>query len=601
MSTRPNPLVDLRRTWDRLSGAAQSLEIRHPNGVVGVSAVLIPLVLFLFVRPDWFYLQNGIDNFFYVGYSQNLGEIIDHLDKGSQDNFRRYFITRWTLYLPERFLIVLLGNPLVAFLAVRWMGAALIVGAIMLLLRGRCRVTDSIAVSVVVLLLPTTIRGLLTEYGDAVSISLGPLLLLALFRFRVSHRSMLIVGASVAAIGIAYPFALMLGFAAFPVFLWSRRADWRVPHLLTAVASCLFVIAAGYLFFRVAYSIDNVYEPTFKFLAKFGDAPDIDGWKAPNLDWLTRKLWVFLPFIVLGMFWLIRKSSGDQIQRFERDLAIVLGLHYSMHTIDQFLRGGMSWELFHLWSFILPSLIVTAAVVLASIARHSRPGVVPLIAIVLVILASTIRGSFPVMFFHWAIAALACLSVGLLTVLCMKTRPEFVAASFIALVFALQVGSPREQVAQRPGFQSFASLETAYDQDSEGVLSFRLATWFGNFMRTLSTEQRHSSYFYVDNNQSFSQMRYGTEEWTQFNRVVRMTATYGAFVSGRLRSMSRVDGSFSPFNISGQTLVLIGRNSNVTEVVSRLVDPTLDLAVVKTQVVPYLDDTVVAVVSRRGS
>ena len=120
---------------------------RSVGSAVAIS-FLVPLVLFVVVRPDWYYVQNGLDPFFYTGYAQNFTEIF--YAAGAE----HYFISRWTIYLPQRALLALFDDPTAAFLLFRWAGAALIVASVLALGRRRWRRADAVALVALCLVMP---------------------------------------------------------------------------------------------------------------------------------------------------------------------------------------------------------------------------------------------------------------------------------------------------------------------------------------------------------------------------------------------------------------------------------------------------------------
>ncbi len=70
--------------------------------ITWVALALAPVVLFVLLRPDWYYLQNGLDPYFYTGYAQNFDDVL-------QLGAKHYFVTRWSLYLPQVYLVALFG------------------------------------------------------------------------------------------------------------------------------------------------------------------------------------------------------------------------------------------------------------------------------------------------------------------------------------------------------------------------------------------------------------------------------------------------------------------------------------------------------------
>ena len=129
-------------------------------------ALLVASGGFALIRPDWFHLQNGLDPFFYVGLSLNLEDFI------SQGGDAHYFISRWTLFLPELLFTRLLGSS-AGFVAMRICLLALVAWAILHLRNRSDRWLDSIVVTLAVAFSPLVLRAVFVDYSDAIVVPFG--------------------------------------------------------------------------------------------------------------------------------------------------------------------------------------------------------------------------------------------------------------------------------------------------------------------------------------------------------------------------------------------------------------------------------------------
>lgn len=475
---------------------------------IGAPVVLLPVVLFVVVRPDWFYVQNGLDPFFYTGYVQSFDNIFHAVGDG------HYFISRWSIFLPQRALLWLLGDPKAAFLVMRWVGASTIVGATMLLGSGRWRRGDAVALSALVLLMPMAIRGLMTDYSDAVAFPLGVALIVVLARWPERWQAAAIVGVFAGLMVVANPFAATVVAAAVPFWLL-RVAPRRWPALLAvAAAGGVAVLVFGWLLFRLRYGIPNVYAPTLDFIREQGTPRD--PLKSPRLVWLRYRLWIYLPPLLVGLYQVLKRWGGVTFDATADFVVRTCALQYALQVWYQFSRNGSTLEISYYWSYILPSFVLTFCVVLGGIARPSSSRTLPIVAAATVLLTALVGERSPELVPWWGVGVVVAVALVAAGWRFGGRRPVGVLVAVVLVVFAIQAGSPRPEPILADELRVLSSYELTYDSSSDGVQSFEIVSWFDHEMDAMPIAVQRSAVF-----------------WYHSAMGARMAAMYGAQVSGR--------------------------------------------------------------------
>ena len=340
--------------------------------VIVAIAVFVPLAVYVVLGPDWYYIQNGIDPFFYTGYVQNFQNIFHAI--GDQ----HYFVSRWTIYMPQRVLLAITGSPRAAYLLMRLIAAAIIAGAIALFGRKRWPLTTTVPLIVLALAMPMTIRAVLTDYSDAVVTPMGVVGIIALAACPTRWWAALSAGLAAGIVVVANPFGITVILAAVP--FWLARVDRRrwLPLVAIAAAGGVAVLAGGWLLFRTRYGLPNVYRPTIEFIQN--NTALQDPLKSPRLWWMGYRLWIYVPLLVLLSAVCLQRFTDSHFDAIERAILKTCALQYAFQVWFQFSRHGSTLEISYYWSYIVPSLICAFAVVGAAAFRHARGWVLPMTA-----------------------------------------------------------------------------------------------------------------------------------------------------------------------------------------------------------------------------
>jgi hypothetical protein len=322
-------------------------------------AALMPVGLFLALRPEPYGIEpNGLDPFFYTGYAINFGDIMREVGD------TRYFVTRWTAYMPSRMFSWMFG-AYEGRLVLRWLIATSILLAVWHLGR-RWRWTRSteFVVGVTVLTSPMFARAFLTDYVEWVVVAAGIVLICQCLEPRARRLRAAAIGVLAAAIVIANPLAAFVAIAPCCAYLIHLEGSVRerVLHAAIGAVAAVGVVLVGFVAFRVLYDIPNVYAPTIDFLRERTGERDL--LKSPRLEWMGAFTWIYAPALLLAAVTVV-EPLRRRITGLERGVTVLvlLGIQYAFQWIDQFLRDGNGLEISYYWSFVYPSFAVALALV----------------------------------------------------------------------------------------------------------------------------------------------------------------------------------------------------------------------------------------------
>lgn len=333
-----------------------------------VRACVLPLVLYLVLRPENYGLTpNSLDPFFYTGYGINLD---DMLAAGGLD---RYYVTRWTLYMPVHLCTQVFG-PLAGRLVLRLVLAA---GVLLVLWRFGRRwnwtVHQQMLAGVVLLTMPMFVRAFFTDYFEYALVGYGLLLVMLCLRRRHTLWSAAAIGVLVAALLITNPFSVVIIAGPVSAAWWFGADTWRRRAQLvgSTIGAFVVVVVVGLLYFRWRYGLDNIYRPTIDFLGEAGRDP----LSSKRLTWLGRYVWVFGPPIVGAVYLAIVRVRRAALDRTERLLLIMGAAQYCLHIMNQ-LTTGDGLEISYYWSSMYPVFGTLLVVGLARAAHDVRPAAV---------------------------------------------------------------------------------------------------------------------------------------------------------------------------------------------------------------------------------
>jgi len=449
-----------------------------------VLAAAIAVAGFALLRPDWFHNQNGLDPFFYTGMSLNLSDAIDY---GADAH---YFLSRWTLYIPELLAQQLLG-PSVGFIATRLVLLALAGAGLALLRPATSRRLDLVPVAVVGLFSPLVVRAVFVDYSDAVVVPCGLVLLALAARGRVGIRTSAAIGALGACAVVANTFAVvMVAISVSGYLARSLPTPRRLPTQLAAIlVAGTAVFGAGLVFFRWRYGIANVYAPAIDFVRD--NAGNRDPLKSPRLVWLQFRLWIFLPPLVLAAAGTLRAARVIRLGPAELVVLGAAAVQYAFQVVYQLVLDGSTLEISYYFSYMVPAYTAALAVVLYGLLqRCSRLAAWTLTAAVVTLLAAW-RHLPEVHLASWKMFAGGVVAIGLIAGLLARRLPVLLPVGVAAVVLAAQLAPPADEPRLPGELRVDAGYSTVYRGGiSTGVERFRAIPAFLRQVQALDPDVR---------------------------------------------------------------------------------------------------------------
>ena len=484
----------------------------------------LPLAVFVALRPDWYFQENTLDPYFYTGYAQNLGDVV------AISRQIHYFVSRWTLYAPNRLFYRLFG-PERGYLLLRWIAASIISACVIALGRRFWRSWDTAALCVFALISPMLLRTVLTDYSDAVTVPLGIVAICVASLHPDCRLTAGVVGVCAASIAIANPVAGTVVIWLIPGWLWAVRS-WRRRTELAgiAVGAGVVVVLFGWAFFRYRYGLSNLYKPTFEFLSK--NASLDDPLKSPRLWWMGYRIWIYLPLIVLAAWWHLAARGEVVFATAERTILTTCAFQYGFQIWFQFGRHGSTLEIPYYWSLMVPALLLSVVVVAGKLARQAHHLALTTTVAALVVGVLVWRHETPEIYSSWLDALIVVGGAGYVWYRFPQRTQRFAACALLVVVFTFQVGAPRPEPAL-PGERRVEQLyDRVFDESgSAGVDGYRAATWFSDQLKVLGRDRLRATYF-----------------WVGGGHAAQMAAMYSAHISGHL--MTATPGEEDSFGLN---------------------------------------------------
>ncbi len=461
---------------------------RARSALTWLALAIAPTVLFLLLRPDWYYQQNGLDPYFYTGYAQNFDDVL-HVGA------HHYFVTRWSIYLPQVYLVALFG-PLGGYLVFRVLLAAVIVGCVYALARRWWNVPTMWLVIITTLCSPLLLRPLFSDYSDAVFVPLG-FAIITLLALWPSHPAAAATAGAAAAMGVAAnPVAATIALSALGAWLFIAQS-WRRRVVFVSLfgVGFLVVIVGSAVWFRVRYGLDELYEPTIEFFrARVGVA---DAVRSPRMLWLGYYLWIYLPAIVLlTAAWLRRARSWNPVPG-QRMILTACALQYAFQIWYEFARKGTTLETPYYWSYMVPSLLLATAVVVAQLAKDVPARQIVVLSVVVVAVLFVAPSPFPSAT-SWIDVAIGVGLVGYLGWRCRDRYPVVALSLISTLCITIPLVAPA-RLPLAPGEQTVMAKygEIFKSTDSAGQDGFDALEWWVTQANAFGDDVEQSMYFWI--------------------------------------------------------------------------------------------------------
>lgn len=456
-----------------------------------VAAVLLPLVLFIVLQPETFGITpNNLDPMFYTGLGINFDDAV-------KVGAHHYFITRWSAWYPL-YLADQVAGPYWGRLLLRWAATSAIVAALWQL-RPRWTWGQRLLAGSVLVTMPMFLRPMLTDYSEYAIVLAGLGLVVVALREpeRQNARTAAIAGVLTGLLVVANPLAVLMAAPPLAVMVLAN-SRWIQAKLIngTVIAlTTLAVVAFGLVWFRWLYDIPNVYQPTIDFLR---NPPGPDLLRSPNLSWLARFTWLYVPPFTAGVAAVASLHPETRLDRMEWQAVGLAVVQWLIQWADQFLRHGTGLELSYYWSLSFPTLGVAVVLVAARLAstlsvRRAVAMVAGLAALLLVGVPAWARLPHKIGFV--ALSLVVAGAIGFL----VRRSPAAGAAVFVAYVTLTQVGAP----PYHPLAYHFFDASPRYDHlfwgdGSQAEEIYRETVWFEREMDKVP-DDANSVFLSIDN------------------------------------------------------------------------------------------------------
>lgn len=442
---------------------------------------------FALFRPDWFHNQNGLDPYFYTGLSLNLSDTIVY---GTDAH---YFLSRWTLYLPELLIQRLLGAS-VGFVTVRLILLVLGGLGLAMLRPAASRRLDLVPVAAVVLFSPLLARAVFVDYSDTIVVSCGLFMIALAAKGPVRVHTAAVIGLLGACAVVANAFAVFM--VAITVGAYLSRSLTRprrlATHLAALIAAAVIVIVGGLLFFRWRYGVPDVYAPTVDFIRN--NAGFHDPLKSPRLLWLQYRLWIYLPPLVIAAAGSLRAARLVRLGTGEAVVLAICAVQYAFQVVYQFAFDGSTLEISYYFSYMVPAYSAALAVLLYAVFhRCSARSALAVTAAVTLVLA-TWRYLPAVHLGSWAIFTVAVAAFAAIGAVLARRMPVLLPGAVVSVALAAQLTPPKHEPALPGELRVQAGYETLYrGGTSDGVHRFRSVSAFVRRMNDLDPDVRKGS------------------------------------------------------------------------------------------------------------
>jgi len=324
------------------------------------SAVLLsPAALFLVLRPEEFFTQNGVDPFLYLGYSWDTRDLIDRFGM-------EYYPVRWGLTLPIYATTKLFGT-VGGFYVMRYALALVAIVPLYAYLRRRSAAIGALGV-LLFLSSPMLLRGLMTAYSDTTGVPYltGAIALLLTTQVTDTWRRTRLVAAG-ALLGLAVnsnPIIVALAMAivgGWGIWELSTRR-WRiVVDGALVLAGIVGVSLFGVLYFWYRFDQPDIFTPSIDAARHWSGAAG-ESFRAPDYGWLSYRFFLYLPPLVL-VAWLLTLPRGERPRRDGWAAMTVLAAMSAFFVVHQFVLGSTSMETYYYTSYLTPAIVIGLALV----------------------------------------------------------------------------------------------------------------------------------------------------------------------------------------------------------------------------------------------
>ena len=340
-----------------------------PTAARMLVVALVTTIFAIVLKPDLFGLvPNGLDPMFYLGYEINLGDALEAAGNG------RYFVSRWTSYLPAHFTSLIFG-PYWGRLVLRLLMVS-VLSEVMWRFLANLGIRAHVRLLSVFLLVtsPLFVRAFTTDYPEYFIIWAALLMALLSFTRRATWKRSVIMGALAASMLIANPMAIILSSLILVNYVFNEinAREFRdvLKQAFVVVISFLTVILFGYVLFKYFYGVENIYKPSLEFIRNHVQ-PAVDGWRTPARKWLLYFGWLYLPVLYSIAAITIGKTTNTETRNVLFRCVALTMLIFLVHTYLEY-ENGHALETSFYWSMLLSPALLALTVVVSTVFTNVR-------------------------------------------------------------------------------------------------------------------------------------------------------------------------------------------------------------------------------------
>jgi hypothetical protein len=328
-------------------------------------AILSPLVVFRAYGVETFFQLSGADPFIYTGYTFSFADLIERWGYP-------YYAVRFGLIIPSNLFAEFFGAE-AGYLIMRWVLASAAAAAIYAALSRIHRALLGVLAVSLLLLSPTFIRAVMTNYSTTVGVpAVAVAFALTVTPFDGWRLHLARLGAGMAA-GLAINsnvFSVLPLATLAAVWIWVRRQDASavVKEFAWLAAGAALVTAIGYSVYALRFGDGNLVAPSLTAVDRLSSAPGPDN--EPGLDWLDFRPEIWLPVVVSLICVLAIWSSGRRATPATKAIAaapLAMWVGYACHT---FVLGSNTLEIYFYTSYMIGPTSMALAVAIGLLAER---------------------------------------------------------------------------------------------------------------------------------------------------------------------------------------------------------------------------------------
>ncbi|HEY0421184.1 MAG TPA: hypothetical protein VGC80_16835, partial [Acetobacteraceae bacterium] len=332
-----------------------------------LAVLLLPPAVLLAFRFPPVSMNNYQDAFFYLGLAQRPADLIARFGP-------TYFSVRFGYLLPEAAFAALFKG-LTGLVLLRYALTVMVGTLLYATLAPRGGRVAALFAFLFWLVCPITARLTLGTYVDLTVVTFAMAGILVLLRRADGPTTGdAVLGGALFGLAIHsnfFAFSILAALLpAYAILYFGRAAGFHLRILGGIVAGIALTTAAGFLFYRVAFGVPNLFAPTLDTIRQllFGD---LNIYASHDVSWMARDLNIYAPVPIFAAWIACHDGRRD---RFTTALAVVLPVQYALCLVFDGFFSGYSLKYYWYFSYLLPGMTLCLGSAAVMLARQGRRG-----------------------------------------------------------------------------------------------------------------------------------------------------------------------------------------------------------------------------------